>query len=439
MRKKTLFKMASLFELMTRADLQSDMAKRIMFSILPSLADPSQVAMTQGIVDIKALKTAVEGRHDVIKYGVKSVLNELIHYIESPTKKSAVSVHDTVEALIARNELERAMDIAVAAFQDNHGWVSRYGGRPWELIARSLRQLIRLDKQLNLIRKESPSANNAEKEIQLMRDIVVELNIFDGSAHNSDSILHNLIELETADKITDPRLRGQNKKENYRQIKRLMDAKELNSPIEVFKSIKDTLTDSGDINKFKDWITKIRNQPELFKTDPQRASNLFHIYIRKVILQRRSLLNEYKDDLKNKLNNVESNIESATLKGPGGGDFEPLVSFLSMIKSEMQIMCLEFEEDIEGFIKQYPEFRNPTSATNEPIPLPEVKLAIDKIIAKQIRGCINTYNQLKDLIRPLALIEDLKDDNMSNKTRILGIIKEAMSLINKFSYILDSI
>ena len=60
---------AKFYELLSQADIKSDMAKRIMFSILPHVADKTQIHMTGGVVDYNALAYAVSGRKDIIKYG----------------------------------------------------------------------------------------------------------------------------------------------------------------------------------------------------------------------------------------------------------------------------------------------------------------------------------------------------------------------------------
>ena len=59
--------------ILKEATIRSDMAKRIMYSILPSTVDPSQVVMSGGVVDYKALDAAVEGAADIIAFGTLSV------------------------------------------------------------------------------------------------------------------------------------------------------------------------------------------------------------------------------------------------------------------------------------------------------------------------------------------------------------------------------
>jgi len=51
--------------------IKSNMAKRIMYSIILSLATPTEIYHTSGIVDYKALKADTEGIDELVKYGIK--------------------------------------------------------------------------------------------------------------------------------------------------------------------------------------------------------------------------------------------------------------------------------------------------------------------------------------------------------------------------------
>lgn len=95
----------------------------------------------------------------------------------------------------------------------------------------------------------------------------------------------------------------------YKNVKNLMDAKELSDPIDVFKEIEQTLKDSGDIHKYKDYLPKLRNNPAYkdFSEEKQQKLNYeknvikfrkdIHIYLKQI--------NELLDIIKSKKDNVD--------------------------------------------------------------------------------------------------------------------------------------
>ena len=393
------------------AGLAEDMAQRVMFSILPSLADPAQVALTGGIVDYKALKAAVEGRKNLIKYGVKAVLDELQNFGYDGKKSKT---YQTTSQLIDSGNLEAAMDIAIVAYQTDHAWDRGYGGKAWEQISRTLRQIIRLDKQLDIIRKQSPSPEVQQQEVQVMRDIVVEMNIFDGLAHNSDDILGNLAILETRD--SGKKDLRESTQENYRQLKRLMDAKELEDPVEVFRKIQPTLTDSGDINKFKDWVGKMRTKQEFRHHDPKLLDKLWGIYIRKALIPARKKLNEQRDEISEGLQGLERNWADEL--------FFYLVSIVDIAAGDVSITTKEFDEHKLNFYRQYPELADQSDA-------------VSKMLEPTMVRAFTITTKLDKLNKAL----EQKNEHIAESERatMTAKLKEALSLLNHFSYLLDAI
>jgi hypothetical protein len=393
------------------AGLQEDMSQRIMFSILPHLSDSSQVALTGGVVDSTALKAAVEGRKNLIKYGMEAVLMELSHYEaagEDPWQRAL--------DLTRGGDREQALDVAVTAFQNLDAWATRYGGRAWEMIAKTLRQIVRLDKQLNIIRQKPRSADNQEKEIQVMKDLIVEMNVFDGLAHNSDNILANLVDIENRIVNKDKEELSSEYKERYRQIKRLMDAKELDSPVEVYKRIQDTLMDSGDVNKFKEWVSKLRRSEEFFKTDPKLVEKLFMIYLRKAVMSGRKELNDIRDNISKELDDVIK----------FGSDLGQLIGELDIAASEVRIIVQEFDEHKNHFAQQYPEL-----STQE---------VTNMIVGKFLPTANKVSDKLTQLVNSLTSLDlDSERYEQESRTKTLGTCKESLSLLNRFSYLLDSI
>jgi hypothetical protein len=416
------------------AGLQQDMAQRIMYSALPFLADPAQVALTEGVVDTNALKAAVEGRKNIIKYGVRAVLKELAHYREHDERASNKGIrskpYQTCNRAILNGEYVAAMDIAVTAFRETDSWYTNYGGKPWEMISRTIRQLARLDRQLDVVRARPRSHESDKEELQLMRDIVVEMNVFDGLAHNSDSILNNLAELET-DAVApsiNSKERTKRHKENYVQLKRLMDAKELDSPVEVYKLLQDTLMGSGDIYKFKDWVTKMRNHKEYSSHDPKLAEKLLRIYLRKALIPSRGELNTSRDNLSTRLKDLESNWSVFELEG--------FLSYLNQYANYVMILAQEFEEHKNQFMEQYPEL-----PTKEIVPIMDQLSAHAVGIANDLIDSWRTVDhKYKRLVEWSAEPQRFLPEKLDElKDEILQASKAGVSYLNKFSFLFDRI
>lgn len=132
-----LINIASLFSLKAEASIRSDMAKRIMYSILPSVATKSEIALTDGAIDYKALESAIEGRKDIIKYGVRSCIKELKHYRYFDALPNWI--HDIyqmdMDPLKYESNgfnIENVINLCIKSFNTPKGWDSGYGGFLWE-------------------------------------------------------------------------------------------------------------------------------------------------------------------------------------------------------------------------------------------------------------------------------------------------------------------
>jgi hypothetical protein len=288
------------------ATLRSDMAKRIMYSVIPALAEPGQAYGTGGVIDYNALKYAIEGRHDIIKFGTRACIKEMRHY--GAAARSAGQNVRNMEAeakmYLAEGKPHEAINLAVQCFADHGHWEQSYGGKAWEAIARSLEKLITYDEELKKIR--SDPNRNPEQEVEIMKMIVIELNVFDGLSHNTKSIMYNLVEQE----LTEERLKDPEKgpyiydaiTNEYNQIENLMDSKELKNPMDVYRQIKPALTESGDIHKFKDWVNKLKSSPDFFKQNKADLEDeFFRIRFRKNGYKYISRLNMAADQLQTEI------------------------------------------------------------------------------------------------------------------------------------------
>jgi hypothetical protein len=306
-----LLKDAAKYQLLCEAGLREDMAKRIMYSVLPAVADPNQVASTKGVVDYKALRYAAEGRTNLIKFGMLAVLDELKHYrIKGNPMSPRTEKFMEAQILFSTGDLIGAIEVAINAFNDGRAWETHFGGEPWSNIAKCLKKIIILDNQLKTVKRYS------EEEIQILQMIVVEMNVFDGLSHNTDSVMRSLVEQET---LASGKYKGDfdedvATKKEFNKIKSLMDAKELGKAVDVYSEIEQTLSDSGEINKYKEWNTKLRTDPNYNRNIDSKSEELFKIKIRKMTQDKVREINISIDHLKKQLDDFDNQISNFDMK-----------------------------------------------------------------------------------------------------------------------------
>src|ERR1700722_19992017 len=124
-----------------RANLETDMAKRIMFSIIPSVMTPTEKQSTPVDpqywgVDYKALRSAANGAKDLVRYGTLACVQELGFY-HSPSDNVAFRA----KRMADRGETLEALKLAEKCFLDLKNWDEGYGREAWARIAQTLFQL----------------------------------------------------------------------------------------------------------------------------------------------------------------------------------------------------------------------------------------------------------------------------------------------------------
>jgi hypothetical protein len=275
-----LLKKCSQYMMVCEASIRSDLAKRIMHSVLPHVADPAQVASTKGVVDYKSLAAAAEGRHDIIKYGTKACIGELQHFI-SETNPNESDPRPSLEAMDYFNigDYSNAISICVNCFGDPHRWEVNYGGKAWEKIARTIQNLIELDKQLIKLKKNRFDPNFTDNEVEILNNIVIYLNVFDGLVHNTGSIMGKVVREEVKDfnlkeNLVDPQV-------EEAAVTRLMHSKELDNPVHVYKEVENILKGTGDINRWKDYNWKLKNHPDYQGDNNDRSVKIAKISLHK--------------------------------------------------------------------------------------------------------------------------------------------------------------
>jgi hypothetical protein len=184
-----------LFKIIKKANLEDDMAKRIMYSLSLSKANKMEIEHNLGSANLDMLNAAIDGADDIIEYGSLSVLNELLNcqitkdynYQTSGRK----NIQNLVDNLNNKENYENLLDFlkkAINLFKKDNEWRDNYGGENWAKIAKSLYTLTNL--KLNLFDAKEEQATRIKKQI------VLELNYFDSLAHNTGSIYTKLVDIE---------------------------------------------------------------------------------------------------------------------------------------------------------------------------------------------------------------------------------------------------
>jgi hypothetical protein len=193
------------------------------------------------------------------------------------------------------------IEICIKFFGDSKLWLDGFGGNAWKKIAESIFRLTKLEFKF----LEAKQNKNMDDEIQAMKDIVIELNVFDGLAHNTDSIIKNIINIENINSTY-----AENQK-RYIEIRRMMNSKELRNSTDVYYEIQPTLKGSGDINRYKDWTGRITRQPAYYKPDHiSREKELIKIELKKKKPKLLKLLNEQRSYIEEFLFSFEDRIDN---------------------------------------------------------------------------------------------------------------------------------
>ena len=248
---KKIFSNINQYFLLSQAGLRHDMAKRIMYSTIPSLMDRRELSANlffHGVEDPSTIDLAIEGWKDIVKYGTEACVKELRHSERNQNSKEK-PYYIALSALENNNDYETALDICIEDFSKK--WQRLYGGEAWRKIASQLKEILTIGNQI----KADP------KNTKLKSQMIIALNVFDGLAHNTNSIMKNLTKIESENlghdyyDYDDPK-----SEEEFQRILQLMDAKELKNGIDVYQEIEPEL-EAIEPFYFRDWKTKARSHP----------------------------------------------------------------------------------------------------------------------------------------------------------------------------------
>jgi hypothetical protein len=419
-----------------KATLEDDMAKRIMLSIIPAVSSPVEMHHTGGFPDYKVLRSAANGAKDLIKYGTRACTEEMSFYgagfvfdeDDNPPneddlrkKKNARLIYERASRAAYSNDYETALKLCLQSFDNLDGWEPSYGGKSWAKIAQTLYDLYGSRKRLETIRAESMTPNRDPKkdyiidEISEMKNQIVLMNVFDGLAHNTGSIMPKVIDSELFD-IS----RGQkntDKETQYKQeILRMMDAKEISNPIQVYKLISPIIEKSPQKHLFKDWMRKLHEHPEYTKTEDARKA-LQAIRVKKQLKERVNTISYIMNDelisLKNRLINTpkEKRIIVLTAIHNSLNHFDyNLLDFIHDLETNaytysMMTDALKHISTISNLFKnEINDFRSNLKYTlvHESFPNPPGHLLTDTDITNTLHKLKNDFNKVIVLVDELA-------------------------------------
>ena len=345
---KKIFSTINRYFLLSQAGLRHDMAKRIMYSLIDVIDDPGAKGFriegpkayakmlgeeypytTPHPVDMHALNLAIEGWKDIVKYGTKAVVGELRHSPRSESMKNPYpTVYHKASQLLQDGKYLEALDLAIEDYAKP--WQSSFGGPAWGKIAVQVKEILLLGKKI----EEDPS--NHDHKVNM----VIALNVFDGLAHNTASIMKNLTKLENYEN------KGEGDSD-YKRILELMDAKELRKRLDVWRAIKPEIEGMDSI-RFKPLRKKLHDM-ELEQirslTPEEKKQREEDLKIEKATIRFKKQLIGYLTSIDNKCRVIETQINE--------------------MKKSSKALEERMKENEQKSIFSFPEFENLRESRSE--------------------------------------------------------------------------
>ena len=230
-----LLKYSTIYNNLTKvADIKSNMALRILHSLIPSfISNPEEARL----LSLERSKDLIPGAKELLKYGRKIIQSEL--------KYAAFDLN------IKSDNYIEFFEKAKKAFMSNIWESSSFGGASWARIADLLLNIAKI-------------VDNYEssKDINDLSELSYYLNALDGLMHNSGSVLEKMLLSERGFSGYAPVNDNSNIGEHIASVKKLMNAKELKNPANVLKVIDPVLRNSAPHIKsmYGDDLSKFRSQ-----------------------------------------------------------------------------------------------------------------------------------------------------------------------------------
>lgn len=269
-----ILKMAHRFEQQVKkASLKGNMAKRILFSLLSHLVpinESARIALTKGVVDYNALKQMIPGAKELIEYGVAAAIDEASYSRDDQAKKH-------VEDLYKAGDIKNALIAMIDLFNNSDKWELSYGGSNWAKIAKTLLTI----KEYLDAAEQAKKENNVEEQMNNLMQMTSYVNVLDGLAHNTGSIMDKMLSFEMkktreknmedwkAEALRNPKFQPpsdyyeseSNRDAEMAKLVRMMDSKELTDPDDILQEILPTIESESDAPlTMKDWVEKARKR-----------------------------------------------------------------------------------------------------------------------------------------------------------------------------------
>lgn len=309
----SLLRLASKFEFITKkATLKEDYIKRILMGYGDFLGvneDHAWVTFpgnNKRKVNIVVLRSLIGHGKKILKYGVVSCLRELRHLKKVKHNKDYDKYKNIYENLISfyeenRNNFDRLGDIIekIIFLFENPYWAGPYGGNLWGNIAKVLLNIYKLIEKSKHLRD---SGDFNEEAICLM-ELMTEINVFEGLAHNTNSIFHNMTEVENIE--IDHEVSIDKREIDKREMDKIMDLKELENPDNVINEIipiinKEKIKKQDPMSPYFERVIEkeyknIDNTDEIKKIKKTREIRSSIEYLKELILKLKKMKNKVND------------------------------------------------------------------------------------------------------------------------------------------------
>jgi hypothetical protein len=322
-----IYKLSIFFktEMEKRSDIASDLATRIMHSLVPTGRHPDEDKQKMTFLVATHLIGVAERYLDS---AIKIILDELKY--SNNQKIAAIG-----NSKYPKEQYLNILNLSIKSFMDPTQWEIRFGGKKWAAFSE---RVIDLYHAINKFKK-AKQENNSKVMNEQSGLISAYLNILDGMSHNSDSFLNRIINQELAEETegnyNDDVYELANKKEQ--EIIDLMDIKELRNKHDVINHIKNKIYNNPESYLYREHLRDIYNPKE--RSSPENVKQEMEIIRQKK--QTINFVNSFIDRL----------IEELELGIKNGSDVEDYIAKFNKIISYYKFKGIK--KDLEAIISKY--------------------------------------------------------------------------------------
>ena len=317
------------FAIEKRSDVASDLATRIMHSLVPTSGHPEEDRQKlTHLVSVHLIGVAER----YIDNAIKIILDELRY--SSNTEISGIGY--------AEFPKERYLDIlnlSIESFMDPNQWEIKFGGKKWAVFSQ---RVIDLYNSINKFKK-AKETNNVKIMNEQSGMISVYLNVLDGMSHNSDSFLNRIINQEIAEETM-----GKYDNETYelskqkeKEIIDLMDSKELHNKQDVIPFIRKKIYDNPESYLYREHLRNIYMPQE--KSNPEQLQKEMEIIREKKIII--NYVNNFVDSL---IDEIEIGIKDGENAEFYLSKFNKIINFYKFRSIKNDLLKITNKHNIEG-------------------------------------------------------------------------------------------